>query len=258
MKELLKAIKGPSRIIYMVGATIYALLFAVIAIGNGATGGQFMPVFAGLIIMAAGIIAIGSVPLLMLLKKEDAAKIIFVVLAGYWLVSQAQARIGMAGGIVDGVDGTAVTGYVFGFISGIMLLIIGILVIVYTIFSKKRGLMGVAFWIMLSFVLVAMITGIIILIAQAKAKANWAAIMDTVAEGFIVPTVVVFGYIYFFANPNEIKGEDKEENKDDSVEEEVPVEEPASVPQEEVKEAPVEPAPKAPDPVDDGGFEQLK
>ena len=187
-----------SRLIYIIGAFLFAVLFAVSTMGDASANSQFMPVVGGLVIMVAGTAAICSVPVLLLFKKDEAAKIIFTLLVGYWIVSQGLNYLSYSQFAVDGAPGIYVAAGIFGFLAGLALVALVVFIILHFVLGKKPIFLKVAFFILLGVVGLIVLTGILMIIAQGKYDAGWSAILSTVAYSFVASFLVLVGYVHFY------------------------------------------------------------
>ena len=203
MEKFMSLIKKFGKLLIIILGFAYGAIFAVTAIGAGAIKGQFMPVLANLILMTVGTGAIISVPLLLLLKKETPARLIFAVLAIYWMIYAAQDNLSLAGYAVKGMPGEAVTAGIFAFIIALLLLAVSVLLIVYYVFNRTPKVSGKVLFIVVlavlgSIIVFSMVKGILLAIAYSGDGGNWPFVVDAIAEGFIVPPLVIVGYLYFF------------------------------------------------------------
>lgn len=198
MKEKLTKMRGVFRLVYIIGAFLFAGLFALAAIGRGAAAGQFMPVLGGIIIMSVGALAVASVPILMLLNKEDIAKIIFSVLAGYWVISTGRGYIEYCQMAVEGATGLQVTVGIFGFLTGLTMLAMVAFLVLYLALGKKEIYLRIGFFLLLGTVVMAFITGILYLVLLGQVKADWSNFVAGINDSFIAPILVATGFVYFY------------------------------------------------------------
>ena len=78
MEKFFNALLKPAKWILVIGSLVYATWFAVQTAGS--INGTFMSVVSNLLILIVGSALLFSVPVLILLKKEDMAKIAFFIL----------------------------------------------------------------------------------------------------------------------------------------------------------------------------------
>ena len=112
MNNFFKALSKPAKWILVIGSLVYATWFAVQTAGS--IQGTFMSVASNLIILVVGSVLLFSVPILILVKKVDMAKIAFLILAGYWLISTTRSMFNYAETYcVEGAPGAAIAGGIF-------------------------------------------------------------------------------------------------------------------------------------------------
>ena len=103
MEKFFNALLKPAKWILIIGSLVYATWFAVQTAGS--INGTFMSVVSNLLILIVGSALLFSVPLLIIFKKEDMAKIAFFILAGYWLISTTRSMFGYAETYAELEDG---------------------------------------------------------------------------------------------------------------------------------------------------------
>ena len=108
-----------SRIIFIIGAFIYAALYATFHAGG--MGNTFMSVLVGLIYLIVGTGLLVAAPLLLLFKRDEAAKYVYLVLLGYWLLSTVQTYLNQADIASNSNDALTVVIGIFSFILGLWL-----------------------------------------------------------------------------------------------------------------------------------------
>ena len=114
--------------ILFVGSIVVFALTALSGFGN--IGGDFFPVFIGIIVLVAKLAATAAIPTLLILKKDDIAKIVFVILSGYWLISSAEGQLSYASTVGYGTalyDCASVFSVLFGLclLAVIVLIVLG-------------------------------------------------------------------------------------------------------------------------------------
>ena len=220
MNKIIHMVRKIGKLVIIILSFTYAALFSICAIGRGATQGQFMPVLASLILMGVGTAAIASVGLLLLLKKEVPAKLIFAALGIYWVIYSVQDNILMADNMVKEMPGVLVAASVFGFIIGLLLLGVSILLVLYYAFSKtprmnKKPFLIISLSVLGTILVFSMVKAIILAIAYGK-YGGWVSILSAIADGFIAPPLLIIGYLYFFVAPYEV-GIDENFHHEESV-----------------------------------------
>ena len=206
MEKFFNILLKPAKWILVIGSLVYATWFAVQTAGS--INGTFMSVVSNLLILIVGSALLFSVPVLILLKKEDMAKIAFFILAGYWLISTTRAMFGYAETYTELNDGLAVTGGVFAFITALCL--VGVLALIVLEFVvKKPALRLFTFFAVLGVILFAFLTGLLLFILHAANDSpyGWAYTANLLVEYLLVPVIVCFGCLYFLGAPATKKGE---------------------------------------------------
>ena len=143
------------------------------------------------------------VPVFLLLKKDNIAKIVFTVLAGYWLISTILSSIGAGDNFEPNGDALFNTASIFTFILGLSLLAAVVLFIL-SIVLKKSLLRLIAFIVVLAVVLLAELCGIFWLAMYGKYAAEYdyvvpfQQVVDIIGDYFILPPLVCIGAIEFY------------------------------------------------------------
>lgn len=205
MEKFFNVLLKPAKWILIIGSLVYAVWFAVETASS--INGTFMGVVSNLLILIVGSALLFSVPLLILFKKEDMAKIAFFILAGYWLISTTLSMFGYAQTYTELNDGLAVTGGVFAFIAALCL--VGVLALIVLEFViKKPALRLFTFFVMIGVIVFTLLTGILLfaLYASNGSPLGWSFTADLLVKNLLVPTVVCFGCLYFLGAPTTKKG----------------------------------------------------
>ena len=205
MEKFFNVLLKPAKWILISGSLVYAVWFAVETASS--INGTFMGVVSNLLILIVGSALLFSVPLLILFKKEDMAKIAFFILAGYWLISTTLSMFGYAQTYTELNDGLAVTGGIFAFIAALCL--VGVLALIVLEFViKKPALRLFTFFVMIGVIVFTLLTGILLfaLYASNGSPLGWSFTADLLVKNLLVPTVVCFGCLYFLGAPTTKKG----------------------------------------------------
>ena len=201
MEKFFNILLKPAKWILVIGSFVYATWFAVHSAGS--INGTFMSVASNLLILIVGSALLFFVPVLILLKKEDMAKIAFFILAGYWLISTTLNMFGYAQTYcVEGAPGAAVVGGVFAFITALCL--VGVLALIVLEFVFKKAFFRLlAFFAMLGVILFALLTGILLFagLVEYSDFLGWAYVVNLLVEYLLVPAIVCFGCLYFLGAP---------------------------------------------------------
>ena len=205
MEKFFNVLLKPAKWILIIGSLVYAVWFAVETASS--INGTFMGVVSNLLILIVGSALLFSVPLLILFKKEDMAKIAFFILAGYWLISTTLSMFGYAQTYTELNDGLAVTGGIFAFIAALCL--VGVLALIVLEFViKQPALRLFTFFVMIGVIVFTLLTGILLfaLYASNGSPLGWSFTADLLVKNLLVPTVVCFGCLYFLGAPTTKKG----------------------------------------------------
>ena len=206
MEKFFNALLKPAKWILVIGSLVYATWFAVQTAGS--INGTFMSVVSNLLILIVGSALLFSVPLLIIFKKEDMAKIAFFILAGYWLISTTRSMFGYAETYAELEDGLAITAGIFAFITALCL--VGVLALIVLEFVFKKAFFRLfAFFAMFGVILFALLTGILLFagLVEYSEFLGWAYVVNLFVEYLLVPAIVCFGCLYFLGAPATKKGE---------------------------------------------------
>ena len=205
MQKIFEVLSKPARLILIIAAFAYAGLYAVVSFGS--FDGGFLAVVGGLIVSVLTIAAVVAVPVLLLLKKEEAAKLVFILVAGYWLVSNAQSYLLNYSWWAEGDDGLRIVIAIFGFLAGLALTGVLVLLILNFILKKEvfklSAVLAFAGAFLFIFILV-----ILLLVYYIKTSVendyynvpwtNYVSLLLMLAA----PVAVLFGYLYFLGAPS--------------------------------------------------------
>ena len=191
-----------SRIIFIIGAFVYAALYATFHAGG--MGNTFMSVLVGLIYLIVGTGLLVAAPLLLLFKRDEAAKYVYLVLLGYWLLSTVQTYLNQADIASNSNDALTVVIGIFSFILGLAL--VGIIVLVaLEYFISKSFFRFISFLIFVGVVGFALVTAILLIVQYARYNAGWTTYVSVIMNYFIAPATLCFGYLHFFGAPKRSK-----------------------------------------------------
>ena len=198
MNKFFQALTKPAKWVLVIGGFFYAIWFAIMQ--GTAIDGEAMSVIAHLVIMIVGTILLVAVPVLVLLKKDDAAKMLFLFLIGYWVLTSIQNWLFYAETFTDSDNGLGITAGIFSFIAGLGL--VGVLVMTVLEFAlKKPAFRVITLLIMLGVLAVSFIAGLLLFIYACTINAVWPMGLNFLVEYIILPVIICFGYLYFFGVP---------------------------------------------------------
>ena len=199
MNKFFDALTKPAKWILIIGGFIYATWYAV---SRGANmNGNFMTVIVNLILLFVGTALLVAVPILVLLKKNEMAKMVFLILVGYWLLSGIQGYYGEAVEFCERTDdAVAIIGGILFFIAASCLL--AVLVLIVLEFALKKPLMRFfAFIMLIVLICFAFLAGLFFFIEAVRFDWGWWACIYPWIEFMLLPIVVCFGYLFFSGAP---------------------------------------------------------
>ena len=198
MKKILDFLAKPSKLIYLVCAFAYAGLFAIATLG--CLGGEFLPVISSLLVflmLFAGAIA---APLLVVLHKEQAAKIVFGLVSAYWLVIAVQNNLGYTVFCQDGFSALQATIGVFGLLIGLCLLAVLVLAILSVVLKKELFKLVSILSLVGAFVFYFVMM-VLLFVLYVKHETQWTNFIQLFVD-LVAPAAILFGYLYFFGAPD--------------------------------------------------------
>ena len=189
----------PARIIFLVGSFTYVTWYAISSASN--ISGSFMPVLVSLILLFVGVALLLITPILVLVKKDQVAKIVFLLLLGYWFLTKIEGLYTLSvvfTGFVE--DAGAVTQGILSFLTASLLL--SVLVIVALEFALKKPILRlIALIVFVVFIFFSCLTGLFAFINAIRWQSEWKAYVSPFMEYTLLPLVVCFGYLYFSGAP---------------------------------------------------------
>ena len=203
MNKLFETLVKPSKWILIIGSFIFALWFAIKAATS--IDGEFMSVMANIIILFVGTGLLVAVPILLLFKKDEQAKTVFLILVGYWLLSTIQSWLFYSETFAsNNAPALAIVAGIFTFIAALGL--VGILVLIVLEFAlKNKSLRFITIIVLLGVIGAAFIAGILLFIYAIQMNAGWVRIVDFAIDFMFLPILICFGYLYFFGVPKKAK-----------------------------------------------------
>ena len=83
--KVFNILSKPAKLIFIIGALVYAVWFAVMTAMS--IDGDFMNVLTNIVTLFVGVALIALPPVMLLIKKEELARLFFVFLLGYWVLT---------------------------------------------------------------------------------------------------------------------------------------------------------------------------
>ena len=196
MNKIFDFLAKPARLAFIICAFVFAFWFAVRTALS--IDGQFMNVLTNIITLFIGTGLCCLPPLFLLLKKEELAKIFFVLLLGYWVLTAPSQYFFLAETFAVAREFYPVFVSIFLLLTGLALVGILVLVILQMILGLKF-LRPIVNLIALIFVGASFLTAILFIIEAAIMGAGWTMYVEYGLMDFIVlPVTVGFGCLYFF------------------------------------------------------------
>lgn len=202
MEKFLQTLSKPAKWVFIIGGFFYTAWFTIYTATN--IGGGFISVVASLIIMTIGTALLVASPLLVLLKKDNPARLLFLFLLGYWVLSTIQSWLFYAETFVESNNGLGVAAAIFSFIAGLGIVAILVLTVL-EFLLKKPVFRFISFLIFLGVVATGFIAGLLIVIYSGTNNAFWPLGANLLVEYMILPVVICFGYLYFMGSPAQKK-----------------------------------------------------
>ena len=197
MNKIFEILAKPAKLVLIIGGFVYGLWFAIRT--GMSMDGEFMNVLTNLIILVVGTALICLPPILLLLKREELAKLFFVFLIGFWVLSTPTGWFFYAETFAsNGADFYPALVGVMLFVIGFAVIGILVLLILEMILNLKflRPIINLVAFIT---IIACIVTAIFFMILCALNNAGWNLYVEDALFGMIIlPVVVGFGCLYFF------------------------------------------------------------
>ena len=186
-----------AKLILIIGSFLHLAVYLITSFAG--LGSEFMPVVSNLILLSVTSLALAAVPVLLLIKKDNFALIVFLDLTVYFLISNSRSYIGLANGAVNGQPGLLVATYIFCFLFGLALLVfLAFAVIAYVL--KKGLFLNLASFVLLGVIVLAYVVGIFMIVVYAQGNADWTSWVSAIEFYFFFPITLSVGMLYFYKN----------------------------------------------------------
>ena len=193
INKVFEILSKPAKWIFIIGAFVYALWFAVRT--GMSIDGQFMNVLTNIITLFVGTALCALPPVMLLIKKEELAKLFFVFLLGYWVLTAPSQFFFLAEGFADAGEFFPVFVSIFLLLTGLGIVAILVLVIL-EIMLRIKFMRLLSLFIGIIVVALAFTTAILFMIEAGIMGAGWDVFVE---YGFIwmilLPIVVGCGCI---------------------------------------------------------------
>lgn len=189
MDNLIRSISKFARlagIVLLLAATAFSLIVHAAGFPNG-----FMPVIGNLLLMVFDLLILGSIPVLLLLKKDAYVKYILAALFGYWLISNTYSFLGDSDIIVSGNSGLTIARGLFEFFIALCLLAILVFIVLFVL-RKKGKLLQLAFCVLVGSLVFFVVLWGINMGRYAKFDYGWTSYLYAFRAYLFVPIGLTF------------------------------------------------------------------
>ena len=193
INKVFEILSKPAKWIFIIGALVYAVWFATRTAMS--MDGQFMNVLTNIITLFVGTALIALPPVFLLLKKDELAKLFFVFLLGYWVLTAPSQFFVLAEGFADASEFFPVFVSIFLLMVGVGLVAILVLVIL-EIILKLQLFRLLSLFIGIVVVLLSFTTAILFMIEAGIMGADWSIYVEYgLVTMILLPFVVGCGCI---------------------------------------------------------------
>lgn len=200
MSYIFKQLKRYAEIFFITLLLVASFFSLLSSVGNFPN--EFMPVVGHLFLMLFEIGLLASVPVLLLLKKRDLAKTVFIIYASFWLIATIYNTLGDSVFMANGVHGLRIAISVFEFLIACALLT----AIVFYILGKKTGKdfnYNLTALILLGTFGAYFVVFALSIALYAVNKLGWTMYISDISENLFLPAAMFFGlFVFKFLNVN--------------------------------------------------------
>jgi hypothetical protein len=193
INKVFEILSKPAKWIFVGGAFAYALWFAIRTAMS--IDGQFMNVLTNIITLFVGTALCCLPPVFILIKKEELAKLFFVFLLGYWVLTAPSQYFFLAETFADAREFFPVFVSIFLLLTGVG--VVGILVLsILEIILKIKFLRLLSLFIGIIVVALSYTTAILFMIEAGIMGADWSIFVEYgLITMILLPFVVGCGCI---------------------------------------------------------------
>lgn len=202
--KVFNILSKPAKWIFVIGGFVYAVWFAVMTAMS--IDGDFMNALTNIVTLFIGVALIALPPVMLLIKKEELARLFFVFLLGYWVLTAPSEYFFLA-------DTFASAGEFFPVFVSIFLLIIGLglvgilVLVILEIILGLKALRLITLFVSIIEVALCFTTAILFMIEAGIMGAGWVFFVQyALMDMMVLPLVVGCGCTYLLG-VNEKKGE---------------------------------------------------
>ena len=193
INKVFEILSKPAKWIFIIGALVYALWFAIRTAMS--IDGQFMNVLTNIIVLFVGTALCALPPVMLLIKKEELAKLFFVFLLGYWVLTAPTQYFNLAEGFADAREFFPVFISIFLFLTGLGVVAILVLVIL-EIMLKIKIFRLLSLFIGIIVVALSVVTAILFMIEAGIMGADWSVFVEyALVMMILLPAVVGCGCV---------------------------------------------------------------
>ena len=189
--KVFNILSKPAKLIFIIGALVYAVWFAVMTAMS--IDGDFMNALTNIVTLFIGVALIALPPVMLLIKKEELAKLFFVFLLGYWVLTAPSEYFFLA-------DTFASAGEFFPVFVSIFLLIIGLglvgilVLVILEIILGLKALRLITLFVSIIEVALCFTTAILFMIEAGIMGAGWVFFVQyALMDMMVLPLVVGCG-----------------------------------------------------------------
>ena len=193
INKVFEILSKPAKWIFVGGAFAYALWFAIRTAMS--IDGQFMNVLTNIITLFVGTALCCLPPVFILIKKEELAKLFFVFLLGYWVLTAPSQYFFLAETFADAREFFPVFVSIFLLLTGVG--VVGILVLsILEIILRIKFLRLLSLFIGIIVVALSFTTAILFMIEAGIMGADWSIFVEYgLITMILLPFVVGCGCI---------------------------------------------------------------
>ena len=175
INKVFEILSKPAKWIFIIGAFVYAAWFATRTAMS--IDGQFMNVLTNIITLFVGTALCCLPPLFLLLKKDELAKLFFVLLLGYWILTAPSQYFFLAETFADSDKFFPIFVSIFLLTTGVGLVAILVLVIL-EIILKIKFMRLLSLFIGIVVILLSFTTAILFMIEAGIMGADWSIYVE--------------------------------------------------------------------------------
>ena len=199
MNKLFDLLLKPAKWIFIICGAVIAIAFAIAKAKLIGSAGSFVPVLSSIIVFVVGTLLLIAAPVLLLLKRENEAKMVFIFMLGYWLIWYTQRNLEL-GSIYAPLDNVVIKlAGIFSFLVALALVAVLVLTVLELAF-KKDYLRYFSILVIMAAVVLGFFAALFFFIAAIN-NGGWEGALQNILIVLGYTFTVFFGYLYFFGAP---------------------------------------------------------